>query len=951
MPAAVENTSQASALPLAVTAKSNKYWETFLQDVKPCRFPALGSDDDDGDDDDDDNDRRQFREATALIDGDVTGTAIREFCAQNQVALGAVFQTAWAVVVSQYAGVEDVSFGYAADGEDVVVCRAQVGPHRPLAQVMTDLTRHLDYVVTHQNDGDANSVADTRQPPEPLFDSVVQVQQQPSQAQSEEGFAEFDVLARILLPRDNSDSYSYSENGNTNAPVMVSVRTRPSQFSAAQTANVAHTLAKVVNEIFLHHTADPPPVATTVGDLDVLSRHDREQVKRWNKVDERLAPVDACFHDLFAEAARRAPDAPAVCSWDGDFTYAELDALSSRLADRLVPLLLDDKDSDLRVVLICFDKSAVAYVSMLAIFKAGAAFAAVDPSHPPDRVRAIVEATGADVVLAGPAHCHLFADQIKHVVPLDAELLASPPLGVVVQVANNPPQVTTPSSPAYVVFTSGSTGSPKGIVVQHRALCTAATSLAAPMRVTPDTRFLQFAAYTFDLSYGDIFVTLAAGGCICVPSEHERVNDLEGAIRRTRADTACLIPSVARLLRPDRVPALRTLLLGGEALLRETLQLWGGGNKRVSISQMYGPSEATVWCASRPDMGVDSVVANIGRGVAARLWIASPTDHHRLVPVGCVGELLIEGPVLARGYLDAEQTRRAFVEVDHHRTGSKTRMYKTGDLARYDPRDGTVVFVGRKDTQVKLHGRRIEMGEIEYHLASQHTLLRQSMVTVPAAGVYAGRLVAVVVLLQVQNQQSSVARGGDEIKAVAGDREAKAATTRTVARLKDLLVARLPPYMVPQFWVAVEDIPLMISGKMNRVLAKKFVESIHSIATLGGEEEEHRLEEAGEEMDKQLDDPLEIRLRRVWTRVLHRDAADIGPEQTFQSLGGDSFSAMELIAGCRAEGLPHSLAVQAVLDDGCTIRKMAAMVVASSPKKTAAHAVRGALRFAPTWWD
>lgn len=177
---------------------------------------------------------------------------------------------------------------------------------------------------------------------------------------------------------------------------------------------------------------------------------------------------------------------------------------------------------------------------------------------------------------------------------------------------------------------------------------------------------------------------------------------------------------------------------------------------------------------------------------------------------------------MARGYLDAEQKKRSFVENPswaEAEPGQRRRFYKTGDLVRYNP-DGTVSFISRKDTQIKFHGRRNETGEIEYHLAS-HDLLRQSMVTLPAAGIYAQRLTAIVVL---KTSKASSCGGVGELKLVTGI--AKETSILELAKVKKFLSCRVPSYMLTQFWVVVEDIPLMISGKMNRVLAKKFVESL-----------------------------------------------------------------------------------------------------------------------------
>lgn len=710
--------------------------------------------------------------------------------------------------------------------------------------------------------------------------------------------------------------------------LAVSIRTRTSKFSAAQTADIAHTLGKTLFESLRGHPQ------STIGDLNNFSRRDYERVMSWNKSVPRT--VQNCFHQHFEEIAQKMPDAPAICSWDGNFTYRELDTLSTKLANYLAGLGVAPE----MVVPICFDKSSLAIVSILGILKAGGAFVAIDPSYPVSRIQAIIKATNASIVVAEPAHCHLFENLIKRIVGIDPKLADELPLAP--SVARPQP---CPSNTAYVVFTSGSTGAPKGFVVEHRALCTAVLALASPMRITSTSRVLQFAAYTFDLSLGDIFVTLSQGGCICVPSELERVNDLAGAIVRMNVNSACLIPSVARIFQPEDVPCLKNLLLGGEALLQENLELWAA---KVALASLYGPAECTIWCTAQTDLKADGPANNIGRGVGVLLWITTITNHDRLCPIGCIGELLIEGPVLARGYLDAEQTKLSFVENPswaEAEPGQRRRFYKTGDLVRYNP-DGTVSFIGRKDTQIKLHGRRIEMGEIEYHLSS-HDLLRQSMVILPATGIYRQRLLAIVVLKTSKASKDSVG----ELKPVTGI--AKETATSELAKLKSYLSTRIPSYMLPQFWVVVEEIPLMISGKMNRVLAKKFVE------TLREESPEEIVN--GRNTNPNFDDPVEIRLRKIWSQVLNKPATDIGVEQDFLSLGGDSFSAMDVVARCRAEGL--NLTVHDVLSSS-TIRQMATIVKKPVPVTAVIghdvlegspgqdyHSVHLALKLAPVWWD
>lgn len=498
---------------------------------------------------------------------------------------------------------------------------------------------------------------------------------------------------------------------------------------------------------------------------------------------------------------------------------------------------------------------------MLGIFKAGGAFVAIDPAYPASRIQAITQATNASLVLVQSSH--LFVEE--RIVVVDPTSLGRLPLPPTTAPR---PCRAKPSNTAYIHFTSGSTGIPKGILIEHCALCTAMSALAAPMRISGTSRVLQFASYVFDLSFGDIFVTLSQGGCVCVPSEHERLNELAGAIVRMDVNTACLIPSIALILHPEDVPGLQTLLLGGEALLQESLERWAD---KAVLTALYGPSECTIWCTAETDLRVDSLANNIGRGRGARLWITRSDDHDRLVPVGCIGELLIEGPLLARGYLNAKQTKQSFVEnpiwaESKSCPSERRRFYKTGDLARFNA-DGTVSFVGRKDTQIKLHGRRIELGEIEHHLAS-HPLVRQSLVMLPSAGVHAKRLVAIVVLLNTISTNNVNKVSKEEEAPISMAKEPRASE---VAKIKDLLSSRLPSYMVTQAWVVLQDIPLLISGKMNRMLVGKFVDSLTTTTGENQPEEEDQesmQQNRRNESDNDDGDAIEKRLRDIWSQVL-----------------------------------------------------------------------------------
>lgn len=243
---------------------------------------------------------------------------------------------------------------------------------------------------------------------------------------------------------------------------------------------------------------------------------------------------------------------------------------------------------------------------------------------------------------------------------------------------------------AYVVFTSGSTGTPKGVVIEHRSASLSVLEHGKRFghhRRGSRLRTLQFSSYTFDVSVADIFATLAYGGCLCIPSEQDRMGALEDVLARMEINFAYLTPTVANLLEPSRTPTLRVLSIGGEMANRALIQKWTSSESPLeALINVYGPTEISIGCVAG-QLKTTSPIGHVGKRMVGAQWIVDEEDHNHLVPLCCVGELVVSNPTLARGYLnDRERTAAAFIEDVPWlaRIGEK-RLYKTGDLARFDP--------------------------------------------------------------------------------------------------------------------------------------------------------------------------------------------------------------------------------------------------------------------------
>lgn len=361
-----------------------------------------------------------------------------------------------------------------------------------------------------------------------------------------------------------------------------------------------------------------------------------------------------------------------------------------------------------------------------------------------------------------------------------------------------------PSDVAYTIFTSGSTGKPKGVVLEHGTLCTSLLEQGKAFGCEKGTRVLQFCSYTFDISVMEIFGTLLHGGCICMPTENERLVELAKTIKLMAVELAFLTPTFANLLDLDITP-LKKIALVGEAHSRTHIDKWAS---RLQLINAYGPTEASVISAFHL-ITPESNINNIGRAIGGLMWVTE-TNNNNLAAIGTIGELAISGNNLARGYFnDAKRTESVFLKhlplmPWEYRSESPRVMYKTGDSVRYNS-DGTIQYLGRRDTQIKLHGQRIECGEVEYSIIALGQVEDAAVELVEVNGV--ATLVAFICLIP------SISLGID-------DGSGRILPTESIAslsqNLKNALADTLPRYMIPSIFVPHVRFPTAVSGKVDR---------------------------------------------------------------------------------------------------------------------------------------
>ncbi|ADB33158.1 amino acid adenylation domain protein [Kribbella flavida DSM 17836] len=483
----------------------------------------------------------------------------------------------------------------------------------------------------------------------------------------------------------------------------------------------------------------------------------------------RLPFADRSIPERFAEQVARDPLAIAVAAGPEMLTYAELDAASADLADRLRSVGVRRGER----VAFAVRRDPWLVVAMLGILRAGAAFVPLERSMPADRVRTI---------LGDATPCAIVTDD------LEAEVY-----GGIARVATRsadgsggrPVEQLSGDDVAYVLYTSGSTGTPKGVVVSHRAVVAFVAAVEQLFQLTPADRIVAFAASVFDVSIFDVFGALLTGARIQVATDADRLNvrRLQRLLEDERITVADLPPAVLGMLDPARLPALRVVFVGGEAYPGALVNAWNQGRRFVNG---YGPTECTVTMITHDCDGEWDTSPPIGLPIANH--VAYVVDEHLdPVPDGVPGELVIGGTGLAYGYLNRPgQTAKAFVP-DPFGTEPGARLYRTGDRIRRLP-DGRLVFLDRIDRQVKLHGVRIEPGEVEAALMCDPQVA-QAYVTVWVDADGRKRLVAYV-----------AARDG---------------VTIDQRRLRARLTQRLVSSVIPAVTTVLPALPLTSSGKID----------------------------------------------------------------------------------------------------------------------------------------
>ncbi|KAH6871614.1 hypothetical protein B0T10DRAFT_590815, partial [Thelonectria olida] len=862
---------------------SRSYWEKYLESTEQCILPSLtrkgGAD----------TKSQDIRSLTVTVD---KGDKIRAFCQKHGLSLTNVFHIAWALVLRCYLATDSVCFGYQIYGRDFPAHGVEdiIGPFVNTLATHVNLSSEssLLSVLKQNQDTLLNSHAHRyyslaelyhgrKLLGSSLFNTGISVQDL-TRYKSLDGssivISQLEAQDRAEVgnnPLEFSSRLNVGVDGNQ---VDINLAYWSSILSDAHANTMAETICRALDIVL-------DQASNIVADVDVVNEASKSQAIAWNTV--LPGSVDGLVFTPIIEHSIKRPEAEAVCAWDGSFTYGEIDQLSSGLAEHLLRSGLVPES----IVPVYMEKSRWAVVAMLAVLKAGAALATLDVSHPLARLQDVCADIQASIVLASAASSQDATSLATTVIVVGEEASAQ----WAQQYTKRYPSSPKSSSPAYVIFTSGSTGKPKASVIDHRGLTSMAHKIIPAVGLNEHSRAFQFASYAFDVSVQENLLTLCAGGCVCIPSERERKDNLVGAMTRMKVNFANFTPSVMRILKGEALDPIKTVIIGGEAPTPGDMEGWPSATRIINT---YGPSECTIFCVITDYLPDDPRV--IGKPLGCNAWVVDRRDHHKLVPIGAVGELMIEGPSVSRvGYINnPEKTAAAFVEYPEWlaklRAGKQERLYKSGDLVQYRE-DGSIRFIGRKDNQVKVRGQRIELGEVEYHLLRSFprakTVVADVITPKDGSSSNGGALLMAFILQESDANDTSDDQG--VLKPPTDGFQ------NDIATAENLLRHSVPAYMVPSIFLPVNVLPQTTSFKTDRKSLRKSADHLSQQELFSYNTTIIEKRPPSTQM--------EASIQGIVARVLDLSTDEIGMDDDFFRLGGDSVGSMRAVSIARREGI------------------------------------------------
>ena len=566
-----------------------------------------------------------------------------------------------------------------------------------------------------------------------------------------------------------------------------------------------------------------------VKQVSIIPEKEKQLVfQKWNDTKKKIPRKKTTF-ELLKKSFHKNSDQTAIHYQNTKLTYQTLETQVTNFAGYLHHNMQIREQTP---VIVFLSRSIEWIVSLLGLTKTNAIYIPVPTNTPIERLRSIIKDTKAEYIITNDKYAKKICSQFpetKLIFPFSS--------------CNKEFKPKYHSDDiAYIMYTSGSTGAPKGVMIQHHALINLVVEQIKSLQINPAMKILQFSSIGFDASIWEVFATLIAGGSIYIPSEEKILvgNDLANLLINHKITCVTLPPSILQTISPTKLQALKTIIIAGEPCSKELIDIWV---EKVTLINAYGPTEATV-CATMMNLSGKKQVS-IGKPIAnTHSYVL---DHnYQPLPIGVTGELYLGGENLALGYLNKpELTKKYFIK--HPFTQEK--IYRTRDLARWLP-DGHLEYIGRVDNQIKIRGFRIELEAIETQILHNKNVKQAAVICKKHE--YLGDILVAYVVIKKQIE---------------------------LGHLRYYLAKHLPYYMIPNFFVCLDILPLTNNGKIDRSSLP--------------EPEVTRSNKQHTKTD------LEVKIEKIWSKIFKIESID--PYDSFFTLGGNSLLLSQLLLALRDE--------------------------------------------------
>ena len=830
----------------------------------------------------------------------ITGK-LKRFVKMRKITLASLLYGAWALLLRQYNSSRDLVFGTTLAGrtapiphiEDMAGLFINTLPLRvrpSIQDTLINLIYHLNQEIQNREEYQYTSLLKIKEyseldPRTQLFDSIVVIENYPLD------YGLTQTHGKLIVQLDSvfeTTDYDLTVAVFLSHHIEVAFLYKKELFEAVSIVRLADHFSKIVQEIIENPEKK-------VSWLEIISKEEKKQILYdFNDTDTDY-PKDKPLQQLFEEQAEKNPDRPALVGngqlavgkrANMQLSYRELNEKSNQLSH-----VLQSKGTEPdTIITVMLERSIEMIIGILGILKAGGAYLPIDPGYPQERIDFMLADSNAKILVTSP----VLLEKFEKLLIVNCQLLIVNEIPPNRRRLNNY-QLTInnlqlqQANIAYIIYTSGSTGRPKGVVVGHPSVVNILTAMQKEFPVKPSDAYLFKTSYIFDVSVVELFGWFPGGGRLAILEKGWEKEPLKiiDSIHRTRITHVNFVPSMFNMFVEEldpgnitRLSSLKYIFLAGEVLLPEGVEKIRRLNTRIQVENIYGPTEGTVY-STWYSLGEWTGKGNIPIGKPlpnTRLYILDKND--RLQPVGIPGELCISGAGVARGYLNnPELTAERFylrrpggtllnepgkdhmpschhaavqLSLNHSLQYPFTPLphhpiYFTGDLACWLA-DGNIEFLGRMDHQVKIRGFRVELGEIESCLLS-HTKIKETVVTARESNTAGSYLCAYII----------------------------AKKELPVEELRDYLSLRLPDYMVPSYFVRLNELPLTASGKINRkALPQPEIKTGDKYIQPGND--------------------VEKKLVELWSQVLGVKEDVIGIDTNFFDLGGHSLKATRLMS-------------------------------------------------------